>query len=299
MRIWIDTDLGSDVDDALALAYALKHPEIEVVGLSTVFGDVTLRSQIVRALLDLAVREVPVLTGLGKPLTDGRRGVMFGHEGKRLLEEPRPRLRVDEDPEAQQRTDAIAAALDRAQPDWLLAIGPMTNLGALARAGVTLPRLAIMGGKVADTTLAGMVDGIGEWNWFSDPEAVASVLDRGADPPDRIVPAEVTFQTALEPDEIERLAAGDALCRALHALSHEWLAAQRTLFQTDRPRVALHDPLTLATLVEPGLCEYQTGRITVDETGASPWTDGEANAQVATSVDVPALRRHLLDVWLG
>ncbi len=39
MRIWIDTDIGTDVDDALALAHVLRHPDLELVGVSTVFGD--------------------------------------------------------------------------------------------------------------------------------------------------------------------------------------------------------------------------------------------------------------------
>ena len=51
MRIWIDTDLGSDVDDALTLAYVMRHPGFELVGVSTVFGDVALRSEIARSLL--------------------------------------------------------------------------------------------------------------------------------------------------------------------------------------------------------------------------------------------------------
>ena len=75
MRIWIDTDLGSDVDDALALAYALRHPELELVGVSTVFGDVSLRTRITRALLEVAGQaSVPVVTGLGAPLTPSRKG---------------------------------------------------------------------------------------------------------------------------------------------------------------------------------------------------------------------------------
>ena len=43
MRVWIDTDVGSDVDDALTIAYVLRHPDLELAGISTVFGDVELR----------------------------------------------------------------------------------------------------------------------------------------------------------------------------------------------------------------------------------------------------------------
>ncbi len=82
MRVWLDTDLGTDVDDALALAYVLGHPDLDLVGISTVFGDVGLRVEMTRALLALAegdrAGEVPVFMGLGVPLTDGCHGVMFG-----------------------------------------------------------------------------------------------------------------------------------------------------------------------------------------------------------------------------
>jgi len=79
MRIWLDTDIGSDVDDALALAYVLRHPELELVGISTVFGDTELRTRITRVLLEKAgATAVPVISGLGLPLTPGKKGVMFG-----------------------------------------------------------------------------------------------------------------------------------------------------------------------------------------------------------------------------
>jgi purine nucleosidase len=103
-RIWIDTDLGTDVDDALALAFALRHPELDLVGVSTVFGDVELRARMVEALLRLGGAEgVPVLVGLGKPLTEGRIGIMFGHEGRGLLEEASPQMKTESDPDAARR----------------------------------------------------------------------------------------------------------------------------------------------------------------------------------------------------
>ena len=79
MRIWVDTDIGSDVDDALTLAYVMRQPGFELVGVSTVFGDVDLRSEIARSLLGVAqASDVPVVTGLGVPISPGRHGLMFG-----------------------------------------------------------------------------------------------------------------------------------------------------------------------------------------------------------------------------
>lgn len=299
MRIWIDTDLGSDVDDALALAYALRHPGLEVVGVSTVFGDVELRSRMVSELLGLAgVADLPVITGLGKPLSPERKGLMFGHEGRGLIAGAQPRPRTRSDPEPEARTEALASALEATRPDALVAIGPLTNLGALVEAGVALPPLSIMGGKVADVDLKRIAPGVEEWNWFSDPRAAQAVLAAHHAEVPRVVPAEVTFRTALAPGDVERLAAGDPLARALARLCDEWLAFLRDRLSAERPQVALHDPLTVATLVDDSLCPFSPQRLRVDERGATQCEPGPPNTQVASDVRADALREQLMATWL-
>jgi purine nucleosidase len=298
VRLWIDTDIGTDVDDALALAYVLRHPGFELVGLSTVFGDVSLRARIAEALLAKAggVR-VPVVPGLGAPLSEGRAGLMLGHEGVGILDDPHPRMKVEADPDSARRVDALADALAAARPDVLLAIGPLTNLGALVSAGVALPPLAIMGGKLEDVMLEGMLPDVFEWNWLCDPAAVQSVLAVPHATLPRVIPAEVTFRTALAAGDVERLAAGDALTRALAALCDEWLRFQRERLNLPNPRVMLHDPLTAAVLVEPGLCTCEPRRIRVDDAGALHEEPGAPNLEIARDVDAEALREHLMRTW--
>jgi purine nucleosidase len=295
VRIWIDTDIGTDVDDALTLAYVLRHPGFELVGVSTVFGDVSLRARIAEALLAKAgAPHVPVVPGLGVPLTEGRAGLMLGHEGVGILDDPAPRLKTEADPDPAARVDALAGALAAARPDVLLAIGPLTDLGALAAAGVALPPLAIMGGKLEDATLEGMLPGVFEWNWFCDPAAARSVLALPHATLPRVVPADVTFRTALAAGDVERLAGGDGLARALARLCEEWLCAQRDRLKVARPRVMLHDPLTAAVLVEPGLCPCEPRRIRVEDTGALTPEPGAPNLEIALDVDADALRHHLM-----
>ncbi len=300
MRVWIDTDVGSDVDDALALAYALRHPQIELVGVSTVFGDVELRTRIAKALLERAgAADIPIVTGLGKPLQDDRQGVMFGHEGAGLLDSPSPCIRVEQDLGAEQRMDALAAALERTVPDVLVAIGPMTNIGALADMGVTLPPLCIMGGKIEDVTVRGMVAGISEWNWFCDPLAVQRTLALQHAVAPRIVPGEVTFRTHLREGDVERLAEGDPLAQTLFELSRVWLTTLRDQMKAEDPRVLLHDPLTVAVLVEPALAPFEVREIRVDDAGATSHVPGGAHVDVAVDVDEEGLREHLMQVWLA
>ncbi len=294
-RIWIDTDIGSDVDDALAVAYALRHPELELVGVSTVFGDVALRTRIAEGLLHVAdAAHLPVVTGLGVPETPGRKGVMFGHEGIGIVDDPAPVARVETEPDRDWRTAALADALERAEPDVMLAIGPLTNLGALVAAGIELPPLSIMGGKLSDVMLPGMVPQISEWNWFCDPVAVQRVVAAAHPVLPRVVPAEVTFRTRLDEGDVELLAEDDPLARALSVLCGHWLTAQRELLGSTRPRIALHDPLAAAILVEPGLCPFEPQRIVVDDEGATTRADGAANVDAAVDVEARAVRDHLM-----
>jgi purine nucleosidase len=300
-RIWIDTDIGTDVDDAFALAFALRHREIEVAGVSTVFGDVELRRRMVEELLALAGEpDCPVQMGLGKPLAEGRAGLMLGHEGRGLLADPAPRRRVESDPDAERRVAALAEALAAARPDALVAIGPLTNVGALLRAGARLPRLTIMGGKTTSDAIPDTLPGVEEWNWLCDPAAVRILLDgppQAAGLP-RIVPAEVTHRTQLPESERRRLGEGDALCRALLALSEIWLETQAEL-GFPRPSVKLHDPLTVATLLDAALCPMEPARLAISEAGETSRLPGEPNVEVARDVEPDGLIRLLMETLLG
>lgn len=302
MRIWIDTDIGTDVDDALAIGYALRHPEIELVGVSTVFGDVELRARMVEELLRRASADpCPVVVGLGKPFTPGRVGLMVGHEGKGLLADADARIRTESDPDPGGTTDALGRAIEAARPDFLVAIGPLTNIGALIRAGVRLPRLAIMGGQTREFTVEGRKPLIDEWNWFCDPAAVTELLEQPA--PEAglplLVPAEITFRTEFIPGDIEALDAGDALTQALAELSRLWLVAQREELKQPVPKVHLHDPLTVAVLTAPDLCPTEEMRLTISEEGKTTRCQGPPNIEAATDVDVERCRLDILNTLLG
>src|SRR5215467_10346800 len=88
IRVILDTDIGTDVDDCLALALILASPELQLEGVTCVYGDALLRARMVRKLLRLAGREeVPVYVGAEKPLLCRRPVYWAGHEGVGLLEE--------------------------------------------------------------------------------------------------------------------------------------------------------------------------------------------------------------------
>ncbi|MAJ60108.1 MAG: hypothetical protein CBC48_09020 [bacterium TMED88] len=300
MRLWIDTDIGSDVDDALTLAYALRHSEIEVVGISTVFGDVTLRTQIAQALLELEGRsDIPVVTGLGAPLSARRKGRMFGHEGLGILPDPSPQMEVLTNPAADETVEVLGAAMSAARPEAVLAIGPMTNLGALAREGFRLPPLTIMGGKLTDIHIPGASPRIPEWNWWCDPDAVSLMLASPCPTAPRVIPIDVTWGTTLPEEDWQGLREAGPLGEALAILCQEWLTTLKEKFRAKAPRIHLHDPLAAMTLVEPEVCQFDSLKIRMDPKGVVQHRSEGAPVEAALEVDEMHLRRALLAAWHG
>jgi len=295
--ILLDTDIGSDVDDLVALALALCSPELRLVGVTTVYGDVTLRARIVAKVLQLAGREdIPVACGAREPLL-GRPPVYWaGHEGVGLLE-PREALPP---PAPEHAVDLIVrTAMARPGEVTLVAIGPLTNVAlALARE----PRLAralrglvIMGG-IARLDRQALDWPLAEHNVGCDPEAARIAFQAGA--PLTMVGLDVTLRTVITRPEIESIAAGGTPFERTVA---DQLA--RYLDLNRRDFTYLHDPLALSLTIDPTLVTVERALVQVETGGelatamtlVSRPADGRRNADVALTVDAPRVVRFLLE----
>lgn len=271
--VLIDTDIGDDIDDALALALALRSPELELLGVSTVFGDVALRARLARKLLATFGRpEIPVAAGAGLPLARRNRPSGCIQGAAVAPDEPLPPPYSGD--AAQLLTEM---AFTRPGEVTLICLGPLTNIAtALTRE----PRLA--------TALAGIVMmGSGtfpwaEWNTRNDPEAARIVLRSSV--PVYAVGLNVTLICTLSRQVIATLAASgtpetDLLLRLIR------------LWQRGNPRrrLMLHDPLTVAAVARPELLHPVPARLGVLAAGplrgwscALPWPGG--GRRVALSV---------------
>ena len=179
-RIILDTDIGTDVDDALAVALAALSPELTVEGITTVYGDVALRARMAVKILRLLGREdIPVLAGAEHVLLRNRPLWWLGHEGDGLLTAEDANLPFD----PRHAVDfIIQTVMDNPGEITLVAIGPFTNLAiALARE----PRLAenvknviIMGGS-ARLGANGMELEYIDHNVKCDPESAALLFTAG------------------------------------------------------------------------------------------------------------------------
>ena len=110
---------------------------------------------------------------------------------------------------------------------------------------------------------------------------------------------EVTFKTRLTKGDIKRLEEGDPLAQKLAVLCDHWLVAQSERLGSNAPRVLLHDPLAVATLVEDDLSPFAETRIRIDDAGETHRVPDGALVAVAHDVDNDALRANMLETWLG
>lgn len=308
-RVVLDTDMGSDVDDALCLALALRSPEVELVAITTVGNESLQRARITAKLLALdGALGVPVYAGCRVPLQMGDGFNWFGHEGEGLLE-------PTEEPalESEHAVDALRRLL-RAHDDLdVVAVGPMTNL---ATALVLEPDLAarirsltIMGGHIREARYGGHVFAPGvDYNLCSDPHAAFVALRAGV--PTRLVTADVTLKTWLTAREVERIAgAGSDFHRALATQVEIWTPVQKRIFASagcavDDDNVAfLHDPLTLACLYDPSFCTFERLDVetAIDAEGTlrtlarSGPSEETFPLECATAVDAKRIREHFTE----
>src|SRR3954454_20755295 len=125
-NIILDTDIGTDVDDCLALALIVSSPELKLVGVTCVYGDTDLRARMVTKLLQLrGMSDVPVMAGVRKPLLNKRSVYWAGHEGEGLLTPADDHLPYSSDPAVD---FIIRSAHENPGQIHLIGIGPLTNI---------------------------------------------------------------------------------------------------------------------------------------------------------------------------
>jgi purine nucleosidase len=286
----LDTDIGTDVDDALALAFALRHPGLELRAVTTVSGDTRRRARIAAELLRLAGRD-DVEVAVGEEGPEDRPSEM-GHEGEGLE-------LGDEDFASARDAVALLVAQTARERLTIATVGSQTNLAAALERDAALAgrveRLAVMGGDLSP-------DSEGEHNANVDRAATARMLR--TDIPTLLVPFDVTKHTTITTAALERLRAADPLCCALAALIDQWAPVLRRLDPHYPGDVvaAMHDPLTLAVLVEPGLVEIERLPVAAVEQDGQLHTrvdPGGREMDVVRSVDADALAELWLETVLG
>lgn len=299
--IVIDCDPG--IDDAVALLLACASPELQILGVSTVAGNVDLEHTTRNAgrVLALAGRpDVPVAAGAGRPLvrtSPGRAEHVHGDDGVNGVTLPEPAAEPDPRPAIDLLADAIGGSAD---PVTLVAIGPLTNVALLyavhPEVAATLGRVVIMGGSatVGNSTVAA------EFNVWSDPEAAYRVLtDPGLDRavPTTMVGLDMTLTVPFTEADLDTLAGGRAAGQAAAAMLRP--EAERQRQTTGDPTLPVHDAVAVTAVLRPDFLRTRPATITVDcseevTRGATVVTPAPSGAW--SEVAVGATEREIVDL---
>ena len=265
-KIIIDTDIGDDVDDAFALALAVKSAEFEILGVTTTFRDTELRARITERFLgEVGRAEIPVLAGKPTTVKNPMSQAKYADAGRFVNSS---------------HGDAAEFLLEQIRKSpgeiTLIAIGPLMNVGAAidkdAATFRKLKRVVIMGGSVrkgyGDYGYNESVPPMPEWNILNDVASAQKLLASGV--PLFVMPLD---STQLKLDEVKRaflFTRGTAVTDQLAILYHLWAQETPTLF----------DPMAVAFALKPELCPVTALHIRVDEKGFTREEPGTPNAQV-------------------
>jgi pyrimidine-specific ribonucleoside hydrolase len=263
----IDTDPG--VDDAFAIALAARSPEVDLVALTTVFGNVSLdltTRNAQRLLAHLGRTDVPVVRGAQGP--SGAADV-HGEDGLGGRSHTLP-----ENDRELYGGDVVEFFRAHLTPETVVAaIGPQTNIARALDAGVEFPRLIVMGGGLG----LGNTTERAEFNFWADPAAARTVIRKGNPV---VVPLNLTQRCIADPEFLDAV---DPVLSGLTATYRAYLANR-----SEYRGILVHDAVAVAEAIVPGTLTLKTHLLDVDDEGAL--VDGKHQVEVAEDTDWPALK---------
>lgn len=287
-KVLLDTDIGTDVDDAVCLAYLLSHPDCELLGITTVTGEVEKRASLASILCQMAGKDIPIYPGADRPM-QGEQRQQIAQQAASLSRWPH-----QTDFPKDQAVDFLAETI-RANPGEVifLTIGPLTNAGLLFSQHPDVAELlagfVMMGGNFDELGPEGQRM---EWNVACDLQA-SEIVYKAPVRLHRSLGLNVTQRVMMSADEVrDRYTA--PLLRPVLDMAEIWFAGFY-------PFITYHDPLAAATIFQPDLCSYEQGTVTLnttDKAGKTIWQPGGTDAphQVAMDVDVDRYFEHFFNI---
>jgi|HigsolmetaAR202D_1030399.scaffolds.fasta_scaffold00233_19 Inosine-uridine nucleoside N-ribohydrolase len=287
-KVLLDTDIGSDIDDAVCLAYLLAQPKCDLLGITTVTGEPVERAKLASALCKAAGKDIPIYPGVAEPLLIPQKQGRSPQTAALGRWEHETKFPQGEAIEFLRQTI-------RANPGevTLLAIGPMTNIALLFSIDPEIPSLlkslVLMCGNFTRNMPRSPVS---EWNSFVDPHASAIVY-RAKPPVHRSIGLDVTLQVKMDSNEVrERFTS--RLLLPVRDFAEVWFERA--------PHITFHDPLAAVTIFEDSICGFERGDVEVEIEssrlgGHTAWkANPEGQHEVALTVDPQAFFDHFFAV---
>ncbi|MBN1191195.1 MAG: nucleoside hydrolase [Dehalococcoidales bacterium] len=289
MKVLLDTDIGSDIDDAVCLAYLLAKPECELMGITTVTGEAEKRAMLASVLCRAAGKNIPVYPGFEEPLT--------GMQKQRYAPQAAALDRWDHDSRFPrgQAVEFLRETIRKYPGEIiLLTIGPLTNIGHLFRDYPWIPSflkgIVMMCGAFYEP--ATRLDVV-EWNAVCDPQA-ADIVYRAAISEHRSFGLNVTRKVTMDRDQFKEKFR-HYLHRPVMDFAGSWFEKSQT--------VTFHDPLAGAAVFNDRICVLKRANVTVDLTegetrGMTCWAPGESGKhQIAVEVDAQSFFQEYFPVF--
>lgn len=291
IRIPVILDVDTGVDDAVALALALRDPRCDLLAVTTLAGnvDVERTTRNTLAVLDhLGGAAIPVHRGASRPLARPHRDATYAHGTDGL---GAASISASDRPTSPDRGPAAIIRLATARPGevTLVCAGPLTNLAIALNVAPNLGELlrwiVVMGGAFR---VGGNVTRHAEFNAYCDPEAFAQVISSGLSNL-TLIGLDVTHQTAISRAVWESIARADDPTRRLI-----YEVCRDTFTDRGRPEFYLHDPLALSVALDPSLVGTEPSTVSIRQGGTrvgQTRVEGAGSVNVAFSVDA----RRVLD----
>ena len=250
VKIILDTDIGTDVDDALCLAYLLAQPKCELLGITTVGGEADKRAMLASVLCKIAGKHIPIFPGSEEPLL----------VPQRQKQAPQaialPKWEHDQKFPRGQAIEFLRQTIRKYPGEViLLTIGPLTNIGLLFKADAEIPSL-LKGIVMMCGLFTNRLAGVGplEWNARGDPHATAIVY-QAATGMHRSIGMDVTCQVTMNAKQVKE---------KLHSDLHQPVLDFAEVWFQQRDLITFHDPLAATTIFDDQVCVFKKGTVEVE-----------------------------------
>lgn len=277
IKVLLDTDIGSDIDDAVCLAYLLQQPRCELLGITTVSGEPEKRAMLADALCRAFGREgIPIHVGAANPL--------LGEQRQPKAQQAAVLTRWEHGSYFPKNTavDFLRETIRKHPGEiTLLTIGPLTNIATLFAVDPEIPKLLKSLVMMIGTFGFKKHNTLVEWNAYLDPTAAAMVY-QNPDIRSVSIGLDVTTQCTFSAAESRRRFRGGALDLIADA-AEVWFRTSELL--------TFHDPLAAVSIFKPEVMQYAVGRVEVE-------LQSSRLAGMTTFVQDPA-GQHQVAAWVS
>ncbi|MFN4227727.1 MAG: nucleoside hydrolase [Candidatus Ratteibacteria bacterium] len=246
-KVILDTDIGSDIDDAICLSYLLSNPDCELLGVTTVTGEVEKRSMMVSYICEKFGKNIPIFPGLEQPL--------IGQQKQKLCPQFEYLERISYKKEFNKNewlNFLIETIKNNPGEINLITIGPLTNIGILFKFYPEITKflkcIYIMGGFFFGDKKV-------EWNISCDPYAAYIVFESNVENI-YICGLDVTTKVVMKKEDVIENFSKYKLLKEVLNFAEIWFRG--------RDIITFHDPLAASILFKKDICEFKKGKASVE-----------------------------------